>query len=269
MEETLMKIEKHDKKIVIETMEKMYVENDKGNKIITLEWPKWEFDYSEKRTSVTEQRKFTVFDIKPSDKLDDENLQEAWDFVLDTYEKPFEEEPIGKVFGKEYGAFRHFITPRKMIKIEEQVDMSSLMEIFIGAAWDQDIPFSFWVNELDSEMGRDNFYQRSLLLYGAEKIEKEISDYCWNLLEDDDLNIRRKGLIRSAVLFNNKEDFANKLVEYGEKAMSNRERFNPKKELEMLIINNQVPIEENDNRLWYSDRFCFSRKEIFEDYFEN
>lgn len=226
------------KKLIIETAGKAYLESKNGDKEITVI----------SRNGESTQRHFIV----------SENNDEIWDKVHS--DKRFDV----------YNQYQFYLSKKNVTELQDSVDLKQMLPVMIADAFQPESEFAEAVNEsvAPTKQGDSNFASRAAVLTAADRLEDALFDFVFNPLNSTDKDERRKGLIRSALLFQGGiEGVSTTLYFVGNRFQVNPEH-DPIEEIKEAIFENNttdVDLELPFNGMYHYAGFSVPEGEVFDD----
>lgn len=227
------------KNIVIETISKTYVEDKNG----TLEFVISNGGSAKKHT-------FNVFDV----------IDDAWDFIYQNWEAEH-----GQRFDT-YKDYQVYLAPRSFQESKQTIELNRMLPVLLAEPFNPDAEFATLVNEAEAphKQYESSFMTRAAILTAADKLQDELQNIIFDQLSSDDVNVRRKGLIRSALLFHDPDDVATELDFAGIAIQDGTTKTPLELIKEAVRRNNLEEVEAPDSRLHYAG-FVFTEEEVFDD----
>lgn len=221
-----------DKKLIIETIDHVYVEDEQGNVELAIN----------QVGKTVRNAKFRVFD----------DMRNAWDYINDVV-------PHCK-----FNVFDYYVTGKKVHSLEESVEMSELLNVLVYAPWNNNTEFKelIWDEVDQGEPMNRGFGMRGSILMGADFIQKELRQYIWSLLESKDVLVRRKGLVRSALLLPDRDWIAGTMFDIN--LERERGKSTPLETLKAALKSNGEYPEDDENILRIGN-LTFNSNKVLDD----
>ena len=159
-----------EKKLMFETMKKMYVEDNDGDTTLTIV----------NRTG-EEEHTFKVFD----------NYEDGWNYAFD------------EVPDHIYRNYDFYVSNKDTEQLSDKVELEHFVHVLMATPFNSYDEFREIVYDMVNPL--HGFEASGYMLLGAGKLENAVYHFICDLLESEDLLTRRKGLVRSALFLPNLE----------------------------------------------------------------